>query len=198
MATRKTKENAGARRAGVHIALLRGINVGGHKKVPMADLRALCAALGWRDVATYIQSGNVVFAARGAPAALAAALQRAIEQRFAFAVPVIVRTAAEWLLLCDGAPFGDAAAARPNLLHAALAMSPAQASAAAALQPYCGAGERVAVHRGNLWIDYCSGVARSKLTPAVLDRAVGAPVTARNWRTVQQLATMARAATDVQ
>ena len=62
--------------------------------------------------------------------------------------------------------------------------------AARLLQPYCAGGERVAVRGDALWIDYASGVARSKLTPAVLDRAVGSPVTARNWNTVQALARM--------
>ena len=78
------------------VALLRGINVGGNKKVPMAELRALGEKLGWRQVATYIQSGNVVFAGGGGAAAAERALEQAIEKRFGFPVPVVVRTAAQW------------------------------------------------------------------------------------------------------
>ena len=75
------------------VALLRAVNVGG-RKLPMAELRALCAELGWEDVATYIQSGNVVFAAGGKAAAIEAALEDAIRSVSAIDVPVIVRTAA--------------------------------------------------------------------------------------------------------
>lgn len=170
------------------VALLRGINVGGNKKVPMAELRVLAAELGWSDVVTYINSGNLVFAARGAPDELAQQLAAAIEEHFAFAVPVIVRTAAAWRGYAAGSPFADAAAARPNLLHLALAAGAPPRDVVKLLQPYCGSGERVAVRGDALWIDFGSGVAKSKLTPAVLDRAAGAPVTARNWRTVQALA----------
>src|SRR6187455_2117336 len=73
------------------VALLRGINVGG-RVLPMAALRELCEALGWKDVRTYIQSGNVVFASDKAPAALETELEAAITDRFGMKVPVIVRT----------------------------------------------------------------------------------------------------------
>ena len=68
------------------IALLRAVNVGG-RKLPMAELRALCAELGWKDAETYIQSGNLVFTASGRPAALEEKLEKAIEERFGFQRP---------------------------------------------------------------------------------------------------------------
>lgn len=176
-----------------HIALLRGINVGGNKKVPMADLRELATGLGWSRVATYIQSGNAVFAASGKPAALEAALEKAIAKHFGFPVPVVVRTAAEWLGWAKGSPFPDAEAARSNLLHLGIGKAAPAAGAAKALAPYCTQGERIVVRDGAIWIDYQNGVARSKLAPAVLDRAVGSTVTLRNWKTVQALAAMVQA-----
>lgn len=172
---------------GPFVALLRGINVGGKRKVPMADLRALAAELGFGDVATYVQSGNLVFAGRGAAAAHERVLEAAIEARFGFPVPVVVRSAAAWRAYVPPAPFSAAAAERPNLLHLLLAKGPLPAGAAAALAPYAVAGERLAIVGDALWADFAGGVARSKLTPAVFDRVVGSTVTARNWNTVQAI-----------
>src|SRR3989304_8603742 len=79
----------------IHIALLRGINVGGKHRLPMADLRAMFEAAGCRDVRTYIQSGNVVFAAnRSLAAKVPAMIERAIEERFGFGAPAVVPSAA--------------------------------------------------------------------------------------------------------
>ncbi len=172
------------------VALLRGVNVGGNKKVPMAALRALAAKLGWRRVATYINSGNLVFAASDVPAVLEAKLAAAIEKHFGFGVPVIVRSGADWRRYAAASAFADAEAARPNHLLLALAGAPLPGTVVKDLLAYCRAGERVAVRGDALWIDFAGGVGTSKLTPAVLDRAAGAPVTARNWRTVQALAQM--------
>src|SRR5262245_9998041 len=83
------------------VALLRGINVGG-RSLPMAGLRELCAALGWQEVRTYIQSGNVVFDSAKAPAALEDELEQAIAKTFGMKVPVIVRTAKQWTAYLDG------------------------------------------------------------------------------------------------
>jgi len=178
--------------ADLRVALLRGINVGGNKKVPMAELRDLAAELGWKDVATYIQSGNVVFAAKGAVAALATKLERAIETRFGFVVPVVVLDGADWLTFAKGSPFADAESARPNLLHLGLAKAAPKADAAKVLAPYCTQGERVSIRGAAIWIDFGNGVARSKVTPAVLDRCVGSPVTLRNWKSVQAIASLLR------
>mgnify|MGYP002372376888 CR=1 FL=1 len=78
------------------VALLRGINVGGNRKVPMADLRALGESLGLKSVATYIQSGNLVCVSSLTPEEVEAGLERAIEKHFGFEVPVIVRTGDQW------------------------------------------------------------------------------------------------------
>ena len=172
------------------VALLRGINVGGNKKVPMAQLRALAEKLGWRDVATYINSGNLVFTAAGAPQALAQKLEAALGKEFGFDVAVIVRTGADWKRYAAGGAFADAEQQRPKALHLALSASVPPGSVSKDLQAFCRAGERVAVRGDALWIDFAGGVGTSKLTPAVLDRCVGSPVTARNWRTVQELAAM--------
>jgi uncharacterized protein (DUF1697 family) len=169
------------------LAFLRGINVGGNKLIPMAELRALASGLGFGDVETFIQSGNLIFTTTLATAAVEAALERAIAKKFGFTVDVVARTGAQWRRYAGGLPFADAAAERPHLLHLGLAKAAVRAGAAEALGPYAKAGERVHTEDDCLWIDYASGVARSKLSPTVLDRAVGSTVTARNWRTVQKL-----------
>jgi uncharacterized protein (DUF1697 family) len=174
------------------IALLRGINVGGHNRVPMAELRALCTGLGWDDVRSYIQSGNLVLAAGAGPADLEAELERAIEERFGFAIPVVVRAAAHWPAYVAGNPFPEASQREPNRVMLALSKQPPAPHAAKRLGERAADGERIARAGDALWVHFAGGSARSKLTPAVLDRLVGSPVTTRNWRTVLRLAEMAR------
>src|SRR3954452_756372 len=98
------------------VALLRAVNVGG-RKLPMAELRTLCAELGWTDVATYIQSGNVVFTAPGEAEAVEAQLEKAIKEKFGLEVPVIVRGRAEWAEYSGLNPFRGEARDEPNKLH---------------------------------------------------------------------------------
>jgi uncharacterized protein (DUF1697 family) len=172
------------------VALLRGINVGGNKKVPMAELRELAAELEWTEIATYIQSGNLLFAANGKPAALEDELEQALQAHFGFTVPVIVRSADEWLGYAKGSAFPAAEIERPKLLHLALSKVPPKADARKALQGYCRAGELVSLRGDAIWIDFVEGVGSSKLTPAVLDRVFGSTITARNWRSVQAIAEM--------
>ena len=73
----------------VFVVLLRGINVGGHNKIPMKELRALCEGLGWTDVQSYIQSGNLLVTTDAAKESLQEELEQAIERRFGISIPVI-------------------------------------------------------------------------------------------------------------
>jgi len=174
----------------VLVALLRAINVGGNRRVPMAELRALAEELGWERVTTYIQSGNLVFAASATARDAEEALERALERHFGFAVPVVVRSAATWSGYAAGSAFSDAETVRPKLLHLGLSKRPPNPGAVDGLAKYCTSGERVELRGDALWVDFPTGVARSKLTPAVLDRVIGSAVTMRNWSTVQELARM--------
>ena len=171
------------------VALLRGINVGG-RVLPMAELRALCAELGWRDVETYIQSGNVVFAADGKPAELEAALERAIEKRFGMQVPVVIRTERQWAAYPAGNPFPQAARDTPNWLLLLVSKRPAAAGAEAAIEGRAAAGEEVGRAGDGLWISYPKGVGTSKLSPVLIDKLVDSPATSRNYRTVMKLKEM--------
>ena len=172
------------------LALLRGINVGGNNKIPMAELRALSGEIGWKNAQTYIQSGNLIFEAAGTPAALEAELERAIERRFGLSIAVLVRAGAAFPAYAMGNPFLEASGTEPNLVMLLLSKAPPRKEAAAELRKRAASGERIAQVGDAVWIHYAGGVARSKLSPALMDRLVGSTVTARNWRTVLKLGEM--------
>jgi uncharacterized protein (DUF1697 family) len=172
------------------VALLRGINLGSHNKVPMADLKAICIGLGWTEVETYIQSGNVVFQAAGSAAALERALEGALESELGVKTPVLVRSKSEWTRIVGSNPFAAEGEREANRLLCGLSKKPLAGGAAQALAERAVAGEQVREDGGVLWFHYPEGVARSKLTPALIDRAAGSPVTARNWRTMVKLGEM--------
>jgi uncharacterized protein (DUF1697 family) len=173
------------------IALLRGINVSGRNKIPMRELCTLCAELGWEDVQSYIQSGNLVFKANAKAAKLETELEQAIEHWFGLSIPIIVRAAAVWPDYVRNNPYPDASQSEPNLVMLALSKSAPKKDAVEKLQERAVSGERIVQVGDALWVHYGGGVAKSKLSPALFDRLVGSPVTARNWRTVLKLQEMA-------
>lgn len=176
------------------VALLRGINVGGKNKLAMRDLAALCAGLGGRDVRTYIQSGNVVFAAGSRTAAgFAADLQRAIDTGFGLRVPVVVRSRAQLRAVVAGNPHLKNGV-DPEHLHVAFLADVPQPKAAAALDPRRSAGDAFVVAGQEVYLHLPNGVARSKLTNAWFDAQLATTSTIRNWRTVLTLLEMTAAA----
>lgn len=167
--------------------MLRGINVAGRNKIPMSDLRALCAKIGYGDVQTYIQSGNLVFSTSARPLAAEIELEQAIMRRFHLQISVIVRAATDWPAYVRGNPFPEASRLEPNAVMLGLSKTSPKPEALPALRTRCVSGERIAQVGDALWIHFAGGVGRSKLSPALLDRLVGSPVTMRNWRTVLRL-----------
>lgn len=175
-----------------YVALLRGINVGGHHKVPMADLRALCETLGLTDVSTYIQSGNIVFASEATEADLTRELSEAITDRFGFEIPVVVRGAAELTTAAEAAPLAHLDV-EEKLLHVAFLTASPSSEAVRAFDLTRYAPDMVVVRGRDAYVAYPNGSGRSKLTLDVIERALGGPATARNWRTVQKLNEMVAA-----
>jgi uncharacterized protein (DUF1697 family) len=171
------------------VALLRAVNVGG-RKLPMAELRSLCAELGWTDVATYIQSGNVVFTAPGKAEAIEVALEKAIARQFGMDVPVLVRSKAEWAKYQAENPFPQEAKDEPARLMLVVTKKPPAAGAAEAIEARATAGERVRLADDVLWFHFPNGAGASKLTPSLVDRVIGSPGTARNYNTVMKLKAM--------
>lgn len=176
---------------GVYIALLRAINVGGTKKLLMADLRAMFEAAGCTEVRTYIQSGNVVF--RADPA-LAERIPELIEGEIAaskgFQVPVVTRSAAELEAVVTGNPF-LAAGADPAQLHVGFLAEAPTAARIAELDPDRSPGDGFEVRGREVFLHFPNGTARSKLTVDYFDRTLGTTITIRNWRTVGKLLEMA-------
>lgn len=171
------------------VAWLRAINVGGHNKVPMRELAALFGSLGHRDVATYINSGNVVFTASGTEAKLVAALEAAIRNTFGFGVPVIVRDQAELAAVAAGHPhFGDGSDLE-RLAVVFLEAAPTKA-AIASIDPSRSPADAFSVIGRELFIRYGAGAAASKLTLDYLEKKLGTRATARNWNTVNRLLAM--------
>ena len=174
------------------VALLRGINVGG-RALPMAELRTLCAELGWEDVGTYIQSGNIVFSARGSQEALASSLERAIERRFDMKVPTIIRSAVQWTRILESNPFPDVARATPNWLLLMVGKTAPPGGIETAMEATGRDGEQARSAGGILWLSYPAGVGQSKMVwPKKFE---GEPfiATTRNYRTAVKLREMLEA-----
>ena len=170
-----------------YVALLRGINVGGSNKVPMADLRALFDALGYPDAQTYIQSGNVVFSARAGESALVTAIEGAIEEAFSLRVPVVIRSRAQLAAVASASPFDGAA---PTAVHVAFLSGFPTVASVAALDPDRSPPDTFAVVDREVYLHYPNGSGRSKLTLDYLERVLGVRATARNWNTVTKLLAM--------
>lgn len=171
-------------------ALLRGINVGGNKKVPMAVLRPLIEGLGLTDVRTYLQSGNVAFTAPdgGDEEALAAAIGTAIEGEFGFTVDVIVRRHAYLKAVMADCPF-PAAELEAKQLHVTYFSEPVTAERFAAVDPAAYAPEDFRVGDRALYLYAPQGLGVSKLGAQLSRPALnkGLIATSRNWNTVTKL-----------
>jgi len=176
-----------------HVALLRGINVGGRNKVAMADLRRVMASLGHTDVVTYIQSGNVVFTTGEADAdALASNLKQAIASTLGVKPAVIVLSREDLAQAVQDNPYADEA--NPKCVHAVFfAQIPpglADAIAAAAQRDAERGGRGTAQVVGRtLFVHTPDGFGRSELAAHLLNRRASpaAGGTARNWATVTKL-----------
>lgn len=173
----------------VVIGLLRAVNVGG-RKLTSAQLRGVATDLGYTQVATYVNSGNVVLVApHGAPR-VADELRAALSAEAGFDVPVVTRTAERWDGVVAGLPFADEARDDPShLVVVAWDDEPAATAAAVDLSRY--GDERLEWRGTELYAYYPDGIGRSKLTLAVLEKAAGRVGTARNWNTVLALAKLA-------
>jgi uncharacterized protein (DUF1697 family) len=174
------------------VALLRGINVGGKHSVPMKALAALFVKCGCSDVATYIQSGNVVFCSAGDAKLDPAMLAARIEKTFGFEVPVILRTADELEAVIRRNPFPKADPDKERM-HVSFLASEPTAAQIASLDPNRSPGDTFKVVGREIYLLLPNGAGNSKLTNAYFDSKLKTTSTARNWRTVLKLLEMARA-----
>ncbi|MEU4466681.1 MULTISPECIES: DUF1697 domain-containing protein [unclassified Streptomyces] len=175
-----------------YAALLRGINVGGSRKVPMADLRTLLADLGHDDVRTHLQSGQAVFSSgHGSEESLADEIAQAIEKRFGFGVDVIVRDHAYLRAIADACPF-PAADLEPKQLHVTYFSAPVTPDRFAEIDQDAYLPEEFRLGDRALYLYAPNGLGRSKLAEHLSKPRInkGVIATTRNWNTVVKLVEM--------
>jgi uncharacterized protein (DUF1697 family) len=170
-----------------YVALLRGINVGGRKKLSMGDLRHALSALGYEDVETYLQSGNALFSAPESDLdALARQIEEALKTQLDMDVKVLLRTPTDLAEVVEANPF-PGATAEASKLHVAFLSATPDAGKVAELDPARFEPDELRVGERAVYLWYPNGAGRSKLTNDVLERKLGVTATSRNWNTVLKL-----------
>ena len=174
-----------------YIALLRGINVSGHKVIRMEALRASFGALKLSNVKTYVQSGNVVFDAdTDSVAVLSEKIERRILRDFGFSVPVFLRTAKELEEIIKRNPFLIDTAIDHSKLHITFLADAAPKTALEALQPLATKPEQLRVIDRQIYL-YCpNGYGRTRLSNTAIEKKLSVGATTRNWKTVNTLLAM--------
>jgi uncharacterized protein (DUF1697 family) len=170
------------------VSLFRGINVGGHHKVRMDELKELHESLGFKDVLPYIQSGNVVFNSDDADVArLRRQIEDGFEKKFGFHVEVFVRTSAELREIIDKNPFQNQQSKESKwVVVLFLSVRPADTAQEDLLKTYVGPEELFIVGK-EVYIYYPDGIGRSKLSQSLIEKKLKTLGTARNWNTILQL-----------
>jgi uncharacterized protein (DUF1697 family) len=170
-----------------YVALLRGINVGGKNKIAMAELKSLFASLGFEDVVTYIQSGNVVFRSASDDAdALSVKIEREIAALSGIKPAVLLRTLKELATIAERNPYLSRDADLSKLHVVFLDHAPAK-RAATTLDPDRSPGDELAPKGREIYLRLPNGAGRSKLTIDYFERVLGARATQRNWGTLLKL-----------
>jgi len=177
-----------------YISILRGINVSGQKKIKMADLKALYEGLGFTNVITYIQSGNVIFESDNSDMEHAISrIEKAIEEKYKFHVPVDIRTNQEMEKIINDCPYEEAAIEEnSSIILVTFLVSVPSAARIADIKKEVVHPERLTVHGREVYL-YCpNGYGKSKLSTTFLENRLGVRATTRNWKSVQKLYELSR------
>jgi uncharacterized protein (DUF1697 family) len=176
----------------VLISLLRGVNVGGHRKVKMDDLRAIYESLGFNSVQTYINSGNVLFRTAGRDhLRLRKQIEDAIEHACGFRSDVILRTPSDLRDVIGRNPFAARPGMEPNRLAIHFLGEDPSAEARKQVLSIDAAPEELQIHGRELYVYYTNGMARPKLSLPLVEKTLRTLGTSRNWNTVRKLLEMA-------
>ena len=176
----------------IHIGLLRAINLPGHNKVNMADLRGLLDELGLEDGKSLLQSGNLVFRSdAGTSTQLERLLEDAAQKRLGLETDFFVRTAADWKAVIAGNPFPEEAQRDPSHLLVMFLKKAPDREHTTSLQGAIKGREVVRIKDRQAYIVYPDGIGRSRLTTAVIEKSLGTRGTGRNWNTVLKLGALA-------
>jgi uncharacterized protein (DUF1697 family) len=171
----------------ISVVLLRGINVGRHRRVTMADLRASLAAAGYPDVETYVQSGNLLVNTRVAAARLTSDVERTLRSDLGLDIDVVVRTGAQLRTVLARRPFRSERLPT-SALHFGFAKRKPSTAAIRALAALDFGRDRATVVGSDVYLCYPNGQGRSKMSGAALEKALGVPITVRNWNVTTALA----------
>lgn len=169
-----------------YLALLRGINLGSRNKIAMPQLRSLFVDLGHQDVATYVQSGNVVFTSSLSASEIAPAIERGISDTFGLSISVVLRTRTELKRVAAGNPFLRKGTDFTSLHVMFLADAPSK-QAVNSLDPDRSPADKFEVRGREIYLHYPNGAGRSKLTIDYFERLLKTSATARNWNTVTKI-----------
>ena len=172
------------------ICLLRGINVGGKRKVKMVRIVELFTQMGFERIRTYIQSGNLLFETASDDEALASTIESGLAVGLGWPVKVVLRSSAEWRAIIADNPFLADSRCDPSKLHVAFLDHP---PADALRQQYAVGeigGDEYRLRGSELYLYVPGGMARTKLTTAFIERRFGGSATVRSWRTVNKLAAL--------
>lgn len=189
MATKKGKQKPAD---GTHVALLRGINVGGKNILPMKDLAVMFHDAGCGEVQTYIQSGNVVFMARPAAAKrLPKLITKAISDKFNLDIPIVMRTAAELQRTARNNPYLKSGEDTKALYVGFLSDQPTKA-AIVTLDPDHSPPDEFVIRGREIYLNCLNGAGRTKFNTQYFDSRLKTTSTFRNWRTLLKLVEIAR------
>lgn len=173
-----------------YISLLRGINVSGHKKIAMADLKALYEDLGFKNITTYIQSGNVVFESES-NANIDQMIAKAIFKAYQFEVPVVVKTVAELNNIIKNNPFVADGSIDPDKLHVTFLATKPDPKNIAALATKNYEPDQYHIIDTAVYLHCPNGYGRTKLNNSFFENKLKTIATTRNWKTTQQLLALA-------
>ena len=171
-----------------YVLLLRGINVGGNKRVKMAELKDALSAVGLDNPHTLLQSGNVVVDSNADTPALVDIVETTIESTFGFQSTVIARSAAEFRSLFAEHPFTSEQIEDPRFAHVGFCRDKPDRDGFEALQEAHVGPEEMKLIGRELFVYYPEGSGRSKLTNSVIEKHLGTPTTSRNWNTILKIA----------
>ena len=170
------------------ISMLRGVNVGGHNKIKMDDLRALYQSLKLNAPQTYVQSGNVIFlSGEKNLATLSQRIQDGIQRKFGFRPDVILRTASELRHVLARNPFASRHNIEPSKLLVAFLASDPGLQVRESLMKIDARGEELHIHGSELYIYFPNGMGKSKLPWPTIEKILKTPFTGRNWNTVTKM-----------
>jgi uncharacterized protein (DUF1697 family) len=177
-----------------YIAILRGINVSGQKKILMEDLRDLLKEMKLQDAKTYIQSGNIVFKSEGklSNEKLAAKIESGIKKKFGFDVPVIVRSEAEWKKAMASNPFLKDKKANPERMYITFLSAAPEKKLADDLRSFSSQPDQFHIAGSEIFLHCPVSYGETKLSNNFFEKKLKVKATTRNWKTVNALLEMCK------